>query len=94
MKKLLFVLFGAATLSASAQTATQITNRYAMKLTQNEDGTYSLQRAERYAKVVNLASIDDLLVPYTHQNDRLSSRDYKGVETREIVYRTHDGYEL
>ena len=93
MKKILLFLFGAATLAASAQT-TQITNRYAMKLDQNPDGTYSLQKENRYAKVADLKSIDDLLVPYTHKNDRLSSRDDKGVETREIVYRTHNGYEL
>ena len=94
MKKILWMMCCLATFSASAQTAPQITNRYAMKLTQNEDGSYALQREARYARIVNLAEIDDLLVPYTHQNDRLTSRDYKGVETREVVYRTHEGYEL
>lgn len=70
------------------------TNRYAMKLQKNEDGSYSLLNEKRYAKLVDLNQIDDLLVPYVHQNNRLSGRDYKGVEVREVVYRTHEGYEL
>lgn len=95
MKKILLaaLLFVAAT--AGAQTAPKVpTNRYSMKLQLNEDGTYSLMNEARYAKLVDLTKIDDLLVPYEHKNDRLSSRDYKGVETRDIVYKKYDGYEL
>lgn len=95
MKKIILaaLLFVAAT--AGAQTAQKVpTNRYSMKLQLNEDGTYSLMNEARYSKLVDLTKIDDLLVPYEHKNDRLSSRDYKGVETRDIVYKKHDDYEL
>lgn len=95
MKKIILaaLLFVAAT--AGAQTAQKVpTNRYSMKLQLNEDGTYSLMNEARYAKLVDLTKIDDLLVPYEHKNDRLSSRDYKGVETRDIVYKKYDDYEL
>lgn len=95
MKKILFaaLLFAAAT--AGAQTAPKIpTNRYSMKLQANDDGTYSLMNEARYAKLVDLSKIDDLLIPYEHENQRLSSRDYKGVETRDFVYKKYDDYEL
>lgn len=95
MKKILFaaLLFVAAT--AGAQTAQKVpTNRYSMKLQANEDGTYSLMNEARYAKLVDLSKIDDLLVPYEHQSKRLSSRDYKGVQTRDVVYKKYDNYEL
>ncbi len=93
MKKLLFVALLTATLAASAQQP-QPTNRYSMKLTQQADGSYELMNRARYARIVDLDGIDDLLVPYTYQRDRLQSRDYKGVEVRELVYTTHEGYEL
>lgn len=70
------------------------TNRYSMKLEQQADGSYKLKNEARYAKLVDLSQIEDLLVPYQHENKRLAGRDYKGVESREVVYRTHDGYEL
>lgn len=94
MKKLLLAALLTATFTASAQQAAQPTNRYSMKLTQQADGSYELMNRARYARIVDLSAIDDLLVPYTYQRDRLQSRDYKGVEVREIVYTTHEGYEL
>ena len=33
------------------------TNRYSMKLTRNDDGTYSLQKKERYAKIISSTSV-------------------------------------
>lgn len=96
MKKILFAALLLST-AAAAQTPTTApipTNRYSMKLQANADGTYSLLNEQRYAKIVDLSKVDDLLVPYVHQNNRLSSRDYKGVETREITYKNHDGYSL
>lgn len=95
MKKILLaaLLFVAAT--AGAQTTQKVpTNRYSMKLQANEDGTYSLMNKARYAKLIDLTKVEDLLVPYEHENKRLASRDYKGVETREVVYKKYDGYEL
>lgn len=94
MKKILFAVLLALAFTAAAQQSPTVTNRYSMKLTQNPDGTYSLLNEARYARIVDLSKIEDLLVPYTHSNNRLQSRDYKGVEVREVTYRTHDGYEL
>ncbi len=34
------------------------------------------------------------MVPYTYQPDRLKSKDYKGVTTKDIVYKKHKDYEL
>ena len=96
MKKLLLAALLLITAGASAQTAAPKvpTNRYSMKLQPNDDGTYTLLNEKRYAKIVDLTQIEDLLVPYVHQNQRLSGRDYKGVETREAVYKRHGDYEL
>ena len=79
--------------AATAQDAVP-TNRYAMKLEQKPDGTYALQREERYAKILNLKEIPDLYVPYVHQNDRLTGKLYNKVQTEEIVYKKYDTYEL
>ena len=98
MKKILFAALLAACFTASAQQPAQkpaqITNRYSMKLSQNTDGSYSLINEKRYAKLIDLSKVEGLLEPYTYQRDRLQTKDYKGVEVREFVYRTHDGYEL
>ncbi len=91
MKKLLFAALLLATATVWGQ---QPTNRYSMKLTQNADGTYELMNRARYARIVDLSQIDDLLVPYTYERQRLQSRDYKNVTVRELVYTTHEGYEL
>lgn len=80
-------------LSVSAQEKTY-TNRYSMKLELKPDGTYALQKEKRYAKIVDLASIPDLYVPYEHVNNKLTSKDYRLTETMEYTYKTHDGYEL
>lgn len=93
MKKICWVLLSLwATLAATAQT--QLTNKYAMKLAQQADGSFELLNRARYERIVDLSTFDELLVPYTYRAVRLQLRDYKGVETREIVYRTHAGYEL
>lgn len=98
MKKILSAAFLAVIFTASAQQpaqkAEQITNRYAMKLSRNDDGSYSLINEKRYAKILDLSEIEDLLVPYTYKRDRLQTQDYRGVEVREFVYTTHKGYEL
>ena len=70
------------------------TNKYAMKLEQHPDGSYSLLKEKNYAKILDLSTIPDLLTPYVHQNDRLSGKLYSKVVTTEYVYKTHDGYEL
>lgn len=39
-------------------------------------------------------TIPDVMVPFTYQPDRLKSKDYKGVATKDIVYKKHKDYEL
>ena len=72
----------------------QFSNRYGMKMTQNEDGSYALLYAKKYAKFIDVNTIPDVMVPYTYQPDRLKSKDYKGVTTKDIVYKKHKDYEL
>ena len=93
MKSLKLFLLGML-VSAMAFAQSVPTNRYAMKLQQNEDGTYSLQKEKRYAKIVDLASIPDLLVPYVYEKDRLTGKLYNKVQTEVITYKKYDGYEL
>ena len=73
-------------MSAKAQETT-VTNRYGMKLESKADGSYGLQKEERYARILNLSEISDLYTPYTHQNDRLTGKLYNKVETVELVYK-------
>ena len=94
MRRLLLLtttMFIALTVMAQEKT---ITNRYAMKMTQNADGTYSLQQAKKYARIMDVTTIPDVLVPYTHVNDRLTSKLYKCVRSEDIVYKKYADYEL
>ncbi len=70
------------------------TNKYSMKMEQREDGSYVLQKEKNYAKIVDLSAIPDLLVPYVHQNDRLTGKLYNKTQTEEFIYKTCDDYEL
>lgn len=77
-----------------AQT-TQLSNRYAMKLTADGNGNYQLLQGDRYTKVgMNLNGLTDLLVPYEYTPQRLTGKLYKGVESVDYVYKKHDGYDL
>lgn len=81
--------------SASAQTSERpATNKYSMKLQKKADGSYELINASRYARIVNLDEIEDLLVPFVLERKRLSSKDYKGVETKDFIYKSENGYDL
>lgn len=95
MKRLLFLLAAVviALLPMSAQDK-QVTNRYAMKMTQNADGSYSLQQAKKYAKILDVNTIPDVLVPYDYVPDKVTSKIYKGVRTEDIVYKKYKDYEL
>ena len=53
----------------------QFSNRYGMKMTQNEDGSYALLYAKKYAKMIDENTIHDLMVRYTYQRDREKSND-------------------
>ena len=78
---------------ASAQEK-QLSNRYAMKLKDKGDGTYELLYGYKYARFIDLSKLDDLLVPYEHQNDKLSGKLYNKIETEVVTYKKHEGYEL
>lgn len=79
--------------SAPAQEKT-ISNRYGMKMKQEADGSYSLLYAKKYARFIDVNTIPDVFVPYTHVNNRLTSKDYKGVRTQDIVFKTNKDYSL
>lgn len=94
MRKLLMItatMFMA--LSAVAQDKV-ITNKYAMKMTDNGDGTYTFINAKKYARIMDISTLPDVNVPYVYTPDRLKSKDYKGVRTQDIVYKKHKDYEL
>lgn len=93
--KLHGLLIASLMLAGSALFAQSVpTNRYSMKLQQNPDGSYSLQKEKNYRKIVDLDAIPDLYTPYVHQNDRLTSKLYKETETEVLVYKNADGREL
>lgn len=72
----------------------EYSNRYAMKMTKNDDGSYALINAGKYARFIDVKTIPDVMEPYIYQPDRLKSRDYKGVFSKDIVYKKHENYEL
>lgn len=72
----------------------QFSNRYGMKMTKSEDGSYTLLYAKKYAKFIDVNTIPDVMIPYTWQPARLKSKDYKGVTAKDIVYKKHKDYEL
>ena len=85
----------AATQQSSQSAAAAVpTNRYSMKLVEDGNGGYTLMYEKKYKKFIDLSGVPDLYVPYTHKNDRLSSKDYKAIATEEYVFKKHDGYEL
>jgi len=65
-----------------------------MKMKQEADGSYSLINAKKYARFIDVNTIPDVFVPYTHVNNRLKSKDYKGVRTQDIVFKTYKDYSL
>lgn len=73
---------------------TQLSNRYGMKMTQNKDGSYALLYAKKYAKYIDVNTIPNVMTPYIYKPDRLKGKDYKGVTTKDIVYKKHKNYEL
>ncbi len=94
MKKniLLITLYLLCAFSMRAQE--EYSNKYSMKLKKESDGSFSLINREKYSKKINLDKIDDLLIPFEYKQDMLSGSDYKGVITKEYVYKTYPGYEL
>lgn len=93
LRRALFLLALLPAVCAPAQEKT-VTNRYAMKMKQEADGSYSLINAKKYARFIDVSTIPDVFVPYTHVNNRLKSKDYKGVRTQDIVFKTYKDYSL
>lgn len=89
----LFLLMLLAAICTAAQEK-NVSNRYGMKMKQEPDGSYSLLYAKKYARFIDVNTIPDVFVPYTHVNNRLTSKDYKGVRTQDIVFKTHKDYSL
>lgn len=86
----------AASATAVAQTQKVPTNRYAMKMEQNADGSYSLMQQKKYDRQLDtdVSSLPDVLVPYTYTPDRLKSKDYKGVRSEDFIFKKGPDYEL
>ena len=78
----------------NAQKTQKITNKYSMKLIQNEDGSYSLENESKYAAILDLKSIPELTIPYKNKYDRLTSDLYDKTETEIRTYKTYESYEL
>ena len=74
---------------ASGQDATK---KFALKLTGSGNGVWSLTDEKKDAAILDLSQIPDLLVPYEYVPDKILKGDYWGVDTREFVYKRHDGY--
>lgn len=79
---------------AQEAAAPQLSNRYGMKMTRNADGSYALLYAKKYARFTGITNLPDVLVPYTYRPERLKSKDYKGVTTKDFVFKKYEGYEL
>ena len=65
-----------------------------MKLFRETDGSFSLLNRDQYSKIIDLDKIQDLLVPYTYKQSLISDLDYKGVITKEYVYKSYPTYDL
>lgn len=70
------------------------TNRYAMMLSKDPDGSYTLQNREKYAAIVDLNKIPDLLIPFTPKKSSLINRDFESIRTVEYIYKSYPTYEL
>jgi len=94
MKKLALLFAIYITFAYVLNAQEEYTNKYSMKLTKEKDGSFSLLNKKKYLKIINLDKVQDLLTPYIHKQALVSSSDYKGVVTKEYVYKTYPTYEL
>lgn len=92
--KLFFYLCMLPLLCFAQEANPRLSNRYGMKMMQNEDGSYALLRAKKYAKFIDVNTIPDVMIPYTYQPDRLKKQDYKGVIMKDFVFKKYKDYEL
>ncbi|MCC8170600.1 MAG: alpha/beta hydrolase [Parabacteroides sp.] len=92
--KLIFYLCLFSFFCFAQETPKQLSNRYGMKMTQNDDGSYALVYAKKYVGLINVDTLPDGMVPYTYKPERLNSKDHKGVTTKDFVFKKHKTYEL
>ena len=72
----------------------EYSNRYSMKLEKMSDGRFTLINKDRYAAIVNIDTISDLLVPYYHKDKNINASEYEEVKSAEFVYKSHPDYDL
>jgi acetyl esterase/lipase len=94
MKKGILLLLSIFTLLSQLFAQEEICNRYAMKLTREADGSFSLVNRARYASRINLDEVKDLLVPYIYKEEKLHSSDFSGIVSKEFIYKSYPGYDL
>jgi len=94
MKKLTLIIAFSLLFTSFLNAQEEYTNKYSMKLSKEPDGSFSLINREQYSKIVNLDNIHDLLIPYTYKQSKISDSDYKGVVTKEYVYKSYPTYDL
>ncbi|MHC1689365.1 MAG: alpha/beta hydrolase [Bacteroidales bacterium] len=94
MKKLTLIIAFSLLFISFLNAQEEYTNKYSMKLSKEADGSFCLINREQYSKIVNLDNIHDLLIPYTYQQSKISDSDYKGVVTKEYVYKSYPTYDL
>lgn len=94
MKKKILILIFSIFFVIPSNAQDEFTNKYAMKLSKQSDGSFSLINREKYAKRVELEKIPDLLVPFTYIPHKLSDSYYNDVVTKEFVYKSFPEYDL
>lgn len=72
----------------------EYTNRYAMKLSKQSDGSFALINKEKYSKRVDLEKIPDLLTPFIYKPTLIIDSDYNDVVTKEYIYKSYPEYDL
>ena len=94
MKKVTLILILTLFFATFLNAQEEYTNKYSMKLFRETDGSFSLLNRDQYSKIIDLDKIQDLLVPYTYKQSLISDLDYKGVITKEYVYKSYPTYDL
>jgi len=94
MKRITLILAFSLLYVISLYAQEEYTNKYAMKLNKEQDGSFALINKDKYSKIIDLDKVQDLLVPYTYKPTLISSADYEGIVTKEYVYKTYPTYSL
>lgn len=71
-----------------------VTNKYSMVLNSDSTGKYYLADEAKIAKVIDLTTLSDLLVPYQYASNQLQESQYNTCKTRSYVYKCYPDYTL